>query len=34
LYDTKGFGIDTWSPLDTSNWLNDVGIYGTSFGEA
>ena len=34
LYDTKGFGINTWSPLDTSNWLNDVGIYGTSFGEA
>ena len=23
-----------WKPLDTTNWLNDVGIYKTNFGEA
>ena len=35
LYDLTEFkqGISD-SPLDTTNWLNDVGIYKTNFGEA
>jgi hypothetical protein len=24
----------TGADIDTTNWLNDVGIYNTSFGEA
>lgn len=31
------FGLYSWegsSPVDTTNWLNDVSIYKTSFGEA
>ena len=35
LYDLSKFGINgNYSPLDTTNWLNDVGIYQYSFGEA
>jgi hypothetical protein len=35
LYDLSKFGINgNYSPLDTTNWLNDVGIYQYSFGES
>ena len=35
LYDLSKFGINgNYSPLDTTNWLNDVGIYQYNFGEA
>jgi len=35
LYDLTNFGINgNYSPLDTSNWLNDVNIYRYNFGEA
>ena len=33
--DLSKFGINgNYSPLDTTNWLNDIGIYQYSFGEA
>lgn len=35
LYDLSKFGINgNYSPLDTTNWLNDVSIYQYNFGEA
>ena len=35
LYDLSKFGINgNYSPLDTTNWLDDVGIYQYNFGEA
>ena len=35
LYDLSKFGINgNYSPLDTTNWLNDVNIYQYNFGEA
>jgi len=34
LYDLSQFGITTYSPLDTSSWLNDVNIYRYDFGQA
>jgi hypothetical protein len=24
----------TYKDIDTTNWLNDISIYGTNFGEA
>ena len=31
------FGLYSWDgycPIDNTNWLNDISIYGTDFGEA
>ena len=34
LYDLSRYGNGSWSPLDLTNWLDDVNIYKYNFGEA
>lgn len=34
LYDLSRYGNGSWSPLDLTNWLDDVNVYKYNFGEA
>lgn len=34
IYDLSKYGKDSWSPLDLTNWLDDINIYKYTLGEA